>query len=222
LAEREAAITRKEQQELARRQAELNAMNKAAALKVAPAPTVRTASMTPSVTRILVPAGTPLMLALSSNLSTKTAHPGDRFKASLVSDLTIDGHRVAPAGARVVGTVTQVVSGSNKIGGVPSLALTLNRLVLRDGQRIPITGALVQQGKSDTGRDTAKILGGAAAGAVIGHQVNDDRRGTVIGGLLGGAAGAVAAKKTGTEVELPAGSKLTIEVGAPFEVREAA
>jgi hypothetical protein len=170
----------------------------------------------------MVPAGTQLTFALSSGLSTKTAQLGDPFKARLVSDLVIDGRVAAPAGTRVTGSVMDVVSGSKRIGGVPMLTLALERLVLRDGQKIDITGTLVQQGKSDTGRDTAKILGGAAAGAIIGHQVDDDRRGTVIGGLLGGAAGAVAAKKTGTEVVIPAGEKITIEVGAPFEVVAAA
>ena len=229
LAQREAAIALQEQQDQARREAELAAAKKPAPAKVAaqpsraPAPSpTRTASIKPAVTRIIVPAGTQLTVALSSGLSTKTALLGDPFKARLVSDLVIDGRVAAPAGTRVTGSVMDVVSGSKRIGGVPTLTLALERLVLRDGQKIDITGTLVQQGKSDTGRDTAKILGGAAAGAIIGHQVDDDRRGTVIGGLLGGAAGAVAAKKTGTEVVIPAGEKITIEVGAPFEVVAAA
>jgi len=53
-----------------------------------------------------VPAGTQLAVALSSDLSTKTARPGDAFEAHLVSDLVIGDRRVAPAGSRLTGTVT--------------------------------------------------------------------------------------------------------------------
>ncbi len=77
----------------------------------------------------------------------------------------------------------------------------------------------MQTGQSEKVRDTAKILGGVAAGAVLGHQVKTNNRGKVIGGLLGGAIGAVAARKTGTEVELPAGSTLTLTTGEPFTVK---
>jgi hypothetical protein len=52
---------------------------------------------------------------------------------------------------------------------------------------------------------------------VIGHQIDDDK-GKVIGGILGGAAGAVAAQKTGGEVELPAGTVLTFALDKPSEV----
>lgn len=166
---------------------------------------------------LVVPAGTNLTVALTSAVSTKTAKVGDPISAQVVSDVLV-GNRVAvPAGSRVSGTVIQVVSGSNKIGGVPVLGLRFDTLQLIGGQSMPISGEIVQQGRSDTGMDTAKILGGAAAGAVVGHQVDDDK-GKVIGGLLGGAAGAVAAKKTGAEVQLAQDSTLAITLGAPIEV----
>jgi uncharacterized membrane protein len=102
---------------------------------------------------------------------------------------------------------------------VPTLGLRFDFLVLESNEKIAISGELVEKGKSDTARDTAKILGGAAAGAILGHQVSKDNSGKVIGGVLGGAIGAVIAKNTGTEVELAANSTLTIALGAPFEVK---
>jgi hypothetical protein len=167
---------------------------------------------------IEVPAGTALYLALSADLSTKTAKPGDAFEAHLVSDLTANGRSVAPAGSRVTGTVTSVVSGSHSIGAVPLLSLAFERLELADGRQISIGGELTQQGDSEKARDAAKILGGAAAGAIIGHQVKKNRTGSVVGGVLGGAAGAVIAKNTGTEVELAAGSTLSVTLGQGFTV----
>ena len=166
--------------------------------------------------------GTRLAVALKQALSSKTAQPGERFEAVLTSDVVAaDGRVAVPAGATVVGTITDVVSGSRKIGATPMIGLRFDHLVTADGQRIPITGELDEQGASERGRDTAKILGGVAAGAVLGHQVRSDNRGKVIGGLLGGAIGAIAAKNTGTEVALADGAPLTIALGAPITVAPA-
>jgi hypothetical protein len=235
LAEREAALAAKEQEEEQVRLEAQAAADEAAAKAAAKASvkkperaapstppadeaTVAAAKAAPVVKKVSVPAGTQLTIALGSALSSKTAAVGDPFDASVVSDVMV-GKRVAvPAGTRVTGTITGVVSGSRAIGAVPMLGLKFDRLVLEDGQNIPVTGELVEQGKSEKARDTAKILGGAAAGAVLGHQVKKGDSGKVIGGLLGGAIGAVAAKKTGTEVTLAEGSTLTITTGEAFKV----
>jgi len=157
-------------------------------------------------------------MTLSADLSTKTARPGDVFEARLVSDVTANGRSIVPMGSRVTGTVANVVSGSHSIGAVPLLSLAFEHLELADGRQIPIHAELTQKGNSEKARDTVKILGGAAAGAIIGHQVKSNRTGTVIGSVLGGAAGAVAAKNTGTEVELAAGSPLNVMLGQGFTV----
>lgn len=233
LAKREAEIAlAAREQELARREAELAAREKAAK-QAASAPkkastagsatkpaTVAAAPQAPAKaapTPILVPAGTELAIGLSSPLSTKSASIGDPVDARLASDVVIDGKRAILAGAPVRGRVTDVVSGSKRIGGTPTLALAFDGIELEDGGTVAISGQVVQQGKSDTARDTAKIVGGAAAGAVIGHQMDDDK-GKVIGGLLGGAAGAIAARKTGTEIEVPAGTVMAFVVDQPFKV----
>jgi hypothetical protein len=239
LAAREAELAMKQkEQELAAREATLAAKEKAAA-RVAATPTKKkkSAGLKPAAVLatndplraatqpmksakampITVPAGTLFSVNLSSDVSTKTAKVGDPVDARLASDLVVNGRTALAAGSPVRGTVTEVVSGSHKIGGVPTLAMTFDRLELENGKTVPINGRVVQQGKSETGKDTAKIVGGAAAGAIIGHQVDDDK-GTVIGGLLGGAAGAVAAKKTGGEVNVPAGTTVTFSTDAPFQV----
>lgn len=236
VAQREAEVAAKEQAEQTRQQAEADeaaakaaaaaALEKKVAKRPAPKPastslaasTSPTAPVKPVEKRLEVPSGTALTVALSSDLSSKTAKPGDPFEATVASNLSVNGQLAVPTGSRVTGTITDVVSGSRAIGSVPMLGIKFDQLVLEDGQTIPITGDLVQQGKSERGQDTAKILGGAAAGAILGHQVKKNDSGKVIGGLLGGAVGAVAAKRTGTEVQLPAGSTLTITTGQPFSV----
>jgi hypothetical protein len=136
----------------------------------------------------------------------------------VTQDVLVDNRVAIAAGTTVAGQVTDVVSGSDKIGGVPTLGLRFERLELPGGVDVPIDGVISQKGKSDTGRDTAKIVGGAAAGAILGHQVKGGDKGKVLGGLLGGAIGAVAAQKTGTEVTLAEGTELGIALAAPVEI----
>jgi hypothetical protein len=167
---------------------------------------------------LVVPSGTQLSLSLATALSSKTAKVGDTVRATVTQGVRV-GDRVAiAAGSTVAGTVTDVISGSNKIGGVPTLGLRFERLELPGNVDVPIDGVLTQKGKSDTGRDTAKIVGGAAAGAILGGQVKDGDKGKVLGGLLGGAIGAVAAQKTGTEVTLAEGTEFVIALAAPVEI----
>jgi len=243
LAEREAAVAAREQldnetaartaaaaeAEVVRAQAEAAATraDKAKAVAersrlAAARATAETARKTVAEQPIEVAAGTRLAVALKQSLSSKTAQPGERFEAVLTSDVVAaDGRVAVPAGATVIGTITDVVSGSRNIGTTPTIGLRFDHLLTAGGQRIPISGELDEQGASERGRDTAKILGGVAAGAVLGHQVKSDNRGKVLGGLLGGAIGAIAAKNTGTEVALADGAPLTITLGAAFTVAPA-
>jgi len=178
----------------------------------APAPTPAAAPPPPPVT---VPAGTQVSVRLNSDYSTKTAALGQAVNAELASDLLVGGRVVARAGAPISGTITEVTSGSSKIGAVPALKIDFTQLVATDGRTLPVAIRINQKGQSEKGRDTAKIVGGTAAGAIIGHQVSDDK-GKVIGGIIGGAAGAIGAQKTGTEVELAAGTVLAANVRTAF------
>ena len=225
LARREAELALKEKEaELARREADLaNASAKPRASAPRPASTSTTAAAAPKPApagprSYTVPAGTSVTAQLPAGITTKTAKVGDRVSAYLTSDLVVDGKVIAKSGALLQGSVSQVVSGSDKIGGTATLGLTFDNLTLADGSDKPVRGTVTQvAAKSDTGKDTAKIAGGAIAGAVIGHQVDGDK-GKIIGGLLGAAAGTIAAKKTGSEVELPAGTQIGFTLDQPLNV----
>ena len=190
----------------------------ATATKSAIAPKPATAAPTaaaPPPPPVTVAAGTQVSVKLNEAYSTKTAALGAAVNAELASDLVIDGRRVAKSGAPISGTVTEVISGSKKIGAVPALKIDFTQLVVADGSTMPVAIRVNQKGQSEKGRDTAKIVGGTAAGAIIGHQVDSDK-GAVIGGVIGGVAGAIGAQKTGTEVDLPAGTVLPASVLTPF------
>jgi hypothetical protein len=213
--------------ELELRERELAAQQAAAAKAAAkPAAPVKTASApkpaasapaaaAPPPPPVTVAAGTSVSVKLNTGYSTKTASLGEAVNAELASDLVVDGRRVAKAGAPISGTITEVTSGSRKIGAVPALKIDFTQLVVADGSTIPVAIRINQKGQSEKGRDTAKVAGGTAAGAIIGHQV-DSGKGAVIGGVIGGVAGAIGAQKTGTEVELPAGSVHAANVRTAF------
>lgn len=248
LAEREAAVKAEEEaaarqkaveEELARRDAENAAAaekakaeqeaaaaaakkkstsTKAAAATGAAAGTAAAAKAPEPPKPIVVPAGTQLAVALGSTVSTKTAKEGTRVNGQLASDLVIDGRKAASAGASISGVIHKVISGSDRVGTTPKLTIIFDSLVAANGANVPIAAKFQQLGKSEKGKDTAKIVGSAAAGAIIGNQVSH-KGGSVIGGVLGAGAGTAIANKTGNEVDVPAGAPITATTTAEFEVK---
>lgn len=233
LADREAAVKQQEiEAELARRNAEsaqqsaaasaAAAKNSAAQAKAASAaPPVKAAAAQPQQPPappppIVVPAGTPLSIEFVSAVNTKNTAVGNAVQGRLASDLVVNGRLAAPAGSAVTGTVTEAVSGSNQIGGMPSVAVTFNSLATVSGP-VAISARIRQQGASETGKDTAKVVGTTAAGAVIGHQVSS-KNGAVVGGLIGGAAGLGIAKKTGGDVKFAAGTVVSVPLDSAVQI----
>lgn len=228
LARREAELALKEKEkELADREAALAKANepkpapRPATPKPVPAPV---AADKPKPTPVaagprdyVIPAGASISVQLPAEISTKTAKKGQRLTGNLTSDIVVDGKVVAKAGAPVQGTITEVISGGKTIGGKPTLGLTFDSLTFEGGDR-QISARITEVAKkSDKGRDTAKIAGGALAGGVLGHQIDGDK-GKVIGAIVGAAAGTAAAKNTGQEVVLPAGTVVGMTLDAPVTV----
>lgn len=241
LAAREAELARREAELAAREEApakpEAPAPKPAAAVAAAPrpAPVARpvtaeappaalpaasSAAPKPAVPPppLVVPAGTRLSVEMLSPLSSKDNRRGDRIEARVVADVMVNGERAIPTGSVVSGTVTERTSGSKRIGATPSITVAFDTLAPDADRAVAMSARFTETGKSEGGRDAAKIAGGAVAGAVIGKQVEDDK-GAVVGGLLGAAAGAAAAKNTGTEAEIPAGRVITLVLDNAVEVK---
>ncbi len=216
LKEREAELSRREAELAAKQKAPRPAAAPKAAAAAAAAPAAKEPAPAPVKTYV-VPAGTQLSVQIIAPVTTKTAQVGDNIDGQLTTDLIVDGKTLAATGSAVRGSVTEVISGSNKIGGVPTLGISFDTLTLASGETVAISGRLAQQGKSDTARDTAKIAGGALVGAVIGNKI-DKGTGKIVGGIVGGAAGAAVAQKTGTEVELASGTVVGFLLDNSFEV----
>lgn len=224
LAQREAELALKEKEaELAQREAALAAPKKPASTTkpttAAAATTTPAKSQPPAPPKpLIVPAGTKLSAELVTPVSTKTNRKGDRIEARVISDVVVDGKVAVPTGTILSGTVTERVSGSKEIGATPKIAIAFDTMSPNADRAVSMSASLVQTGKSEGGKDTAKIAGGAVAGAVIGHQVDSDK-GKIIGGLLGAAAGTAAAKNTGNEVDLPAGTVVSVTLDNAVEMK---
>jgi hypothetical protein len=231
LAERERDVARREaavrESELARREAALAArerrQDREAAAPRSEAPIASSEEREERPARravpVTVPAGTALEVELLETVSSATSQPGDSVSARVSGSVYEDGVAAIPAGSRVRGVVSDA-QGLRRVGGQARLAVEFNELVLPSGESVPIQAAYSQVGKSESGKDAATIGGGAAVGGILGHKIKGNRRGTVVGAILGAAAGtAIASKTKGQEVTLPSGTVLTLSLQDSVTVR---
>lgn len=172
---------------------------------------------------IVVPAGTEFEIRTTERLGTDTHRAGDRFTATIVAPLTQDRWVAVPAGARVTGVVT--AAGKQMVNGKRRKVLVLEpREVQVDGRTLrlvaEVTGIqLEKQSNRGTLGDAAIVGGGAAAGGLLGGLISDERGGTLIGAIVGGAAGTAAMIATkGSEAVLPRGSLVTVRLEEPLRV----
>jgi hypothetical protein len=138
--------------------------------------------------RFVVPEGTLVVVRLAADVSSATAHVGDRVQGFLDQDLAADGRLVAPQGAKVYGVVSAVDDGS-KMKGQATISVTLTDMKVGDKVLTVKTKAVSAAGGKGTG--TKKVVGGAAIGAAIG-AIAGGGEGAAIGAAAGAGAGGVA------------------------------
>jgi hypothetical protein len=157
--------------------------------KAGAAPTAAPAAPIQAVAeRFVVAEGTLVVVRLAADVSSETAHVGDRVQGFLDQDLAADGRLVAPRGAKVYGVVSAVDNGS-KMKGQATISLTLTDMQVGDKVLSVKTKAVSAAGGKGTG--TKKVVGGAAIGAVIGG-IAGGGEGAAIGAAVGAGAGGVA------------------------------
>jgi hypothetical protein len=137
-------------------------------------------------TSVMVPAGTPIDIRLESKISTDDNTSGDSWSGTVYRSVTSGGRVAIPAGSPVTGVVVNAVQGTHETR--PQIALALRQVTV-DGRTMRVNGETepIVAG-SNRAKKIGAVVGGAAAGALLGHAVGD-RKGSIIGGVLGGAAG---------------------------------
>jgi hypothetical protein len=149
------------------------------------------ASRVPAV----VSTGTALHVRVDDVLDTRRNRPGDRFSATLVRPVIVNGRTVLPAGARFHGHITKSAE-SGRLKGRAVLGLTLDDFQLHDRTYSIGTTYVNRVGEPHKKRNVILAGGGAALGAVIGAFAGHGK-GAAVGAFAGGATGTAGAAATG-------------------------
>lgn len=180
----------------------------------APEPPQAVASPAPpqkTYEELVVSADSVIGLQSDTTVTSERARVEDRVEARVTRDVKV-GDRVAiPAGARVIGYVTQVKAGG-KFKEQAKLAIRFQTIVLADGTRLPISTAAVEREGEGKGNSSAAKMGGAAVAGTILGAILGGGKGAAIGGMAGAGAGAAA-------VESGDRSMATLRAGEPITVR---
>jgi hypothetical protein len=155
-------------------------------------------------------------LQTETALSSERARVEDRVEAHVTRDVRVNGQIAIPAGAKAIGSVSQVERGG-KFKERSRIGIRFHTLVLADGTRLPInTETIIREGAAP---EAAQKVGvGAVGGAILG---------AILGGAKGAAVGAAAGAGGGAAVQmagdrnaatLPAGSPLTVRIVSPLTI----
>jgi hypothetical protein len=174
-----------------------------------------------------LPAGTQFDVVMATPVDTRTSNVGDKIEAKLAAPLVVNGRTVANQDAMIRGEISELTRASRAKSeedraGVKFLFTSLETI---DGEKVLHATVTNSEGrmiaKSTSTRDKLLIGGGALAGAVIGKVAGKDTKSTILG-AVGGAVlgtGVVLAAK-GHELEVPAGSKVSLRVDEPITIVE--
>jgi hypothetical protein len=164
-----------------------------------------------------VPAGTELDVRLQNSLNSGTAQVEDRFEATTLVDLNVNGRVLIPAGSVMRGVVT-AVEPATRTNRTARMTVSFDQVTV-NGRSYPMRGTVTQAIEGEGIRGEATRAGaGAAVGGIIG-AVLGGVKGAVLGVLIGGG-GTIAATE-GKEVELPQGTVLRVRVDAPLQIQGA-
>lgn len=174
---------------------------------------------------ISLPAGTQFDISLTTPVDTRTSNIGDRVEGTLAAPLLYEGHTIAESGAVIRGEIVELTRASRAKSEEDraSVKFQFTSLQTVDGEKTISATVTNSEGKmvakSTSTRDKLMIGGGAVAGAILGKVAGKSTKSTVLG-AVGGAVlgtGAVLAAK-GYELEVPAGSTVSLRVDAPITV----
>ena len=161
-----------------------------------------------------IPAGTEMDVRLSGRLNSGTAKVEDRFEATTLIDLHVDGRASVPAGSVVRGVVT-LVEPATRTNRTARMAVSFDQVTV-NGRAYPIRGTVTQtiEGEGIKG-EAGRIGTGAGVGAILGGILGGFKG--ALAGILIGAGGTLAATE-GKEVELSQGTVLRVRIDSPVQI----
>src|SRR5262245_13177625 len=182
-----------------------------------------------------IPPDTVIPLQMSSALTSRTAHVGDKFTATVTVPVYLNGPTVIPAGAIVEGRVTQVTP-AKRMNRSGTIGIDFDDIVLPSGNRVGLVGTLTSDDPAtrkriddesrvsgETGKHPAvSIGGGGAIGAVLGG-IAGGGKGAVVGGVVGAGAGVASILLSkGEEAQVSSGTPFGVQIKQPLLIRDEA
>lgn len=210
LARSEYADVRDRIQDLRTRADETAATNRAAAPAAAPA--ARAGDT------IEIPVGTEMDVRLSTALNSGTAKVEDRFEATTLEDLHVDGRAVVPAGSVLRGVVSAVEPGT-RTNRTARMTVNFDQITV-NGRPYPMRGTVTEAIEGEGIRGEAGRAGvGAGIGGILGGLLGGFKG--ALAGILIGGGGTIAATE-GKEVDMPQGSVLRVRLDSPLRLQNTA
>jgi len=183
--------------------------------------------------KLTVPAGTQILVALKSPISTKSAKIGDAVYASTSFPYVQNEKVLIPAGTYVQGRITSITR-PGRVKGRAELLIRFTTLIYPSGYTVLLPGSVenvpgaehatvkgdegtIQQ-NGEKGHDVGTIAGTAATGTLIGAAAGG-LKGAGVGAASGGALGlAIALLSRGSDVRLETGTSLQMVIQRPIDV----
>lgn len=162
-------------------------------------------------TRVVLPAGTVILVRTSAVLESGTATVGQTMETVVLDTIAADNYTVIPAGSRIRGVITFARRATQAQSGVIELAF--DRLAMPDGRTYPITGKLTstdadERRQIDSLNTRVVMVGGRGGiGAAIAGTGSDQT------GILSALAGLLS---QGQNVSVPAGTTLAVQLAQPL------
>jgi hypothetical protein len=177
-----------------------------------------TSRLVPEYREVVIPAGSVLPLRLASSVASDSSQVEDAVRATVREDVPLEGGSVLPAGAEVVGRVTDV-ERSGRVKGRARVAVRFTMLQYEGDEYDVRTEAVERVAAATKSEDATKVGIGAGAGAALGAILGGGS-GAAKGAAIGAAAGTGAVLATrGEEVRLEAGEAVDTRLTAPLSVR---
>ena len=183
--------------------------------------------ITATSSKLIIPAGTKVPLALKQALSTKNARDGDPVYAQTTFPVVLNDRIVIPAGTYVQGKISNV-KRAGRLKGRAEVLMHFTTLIYPSGYTVILPGALEnvpgaektsmkgEEGAirqdSQIGQKVGTVASTAGTGAVIGG-LSRGGKGAAVGAGVGGAVGtAIALLTRGNDVKLDAGTTLEMVI----------
>jgi YMGG-like Gly-zipper len=186
----------------------------------APPPSPRADAVAPPAAnpdqgKITVPVGTRILVRMIDGVDSEQNRVGDRFRASLETNIEQEGAILARRGTEVYGRLSNV-QGAGRLTGHAELKLELTGMLVHNSLVPMVTGDYEAAGKGRGGNTAKKTAGGAVLGAIIGALAGGGK-GAAIGAGAGAATGATINIITkGEKVKVPSETLLEFRLDAPL------